>query len=261
MFICAGDIASNPDAITETFRHLRASYDAVSMLPLYFIISDACCLDGLAQVCYVPGNHDLWTSGDAGDSILKLKAIISSLKVIGGIYAGPVRFLNMDKRECLLTVIPLYSWYHASWDTEPDLDDSDFCKFEEVYILILLKKSYIYKSIVHFQKMPFSLRWADFFRCHWPSDLVHRAEFISTSSRDQTLADQFAMINNFFLSSDFIVDDIRRGTVITFSHFVPRIELVPEKRFLIDPNLMKVIGSEPLERQIRQVKPDIHLVK
>ena len=48
-------------------------------------------------------------------------------------------------------------------------------------------------------------------------------------------------------------------TVISFSHFVPRQELMPEKRFLLEPHLTKVIGSDPLEEQIRRLQPHIHL--
>ena len=48
-------------------------------------------------------------------------------------------------------------------------------------------------------------------------------------------------------------------TVISFSHFVPRQELMPEKRFLIEPHLTKVIGSDPLEHQIRRLRPHVHL--
>jgi len=48
-------------------------------------------------------------------------------------------------------------------------------------------------------------------------------------------------------------------TVISFSHFLPRQELCPEKRFLIEPLLAKVVGSDPLEEQIRRLQPHIHL--
>ena len=43
------------------------------------------------------------------------------------------------------------------------------------------------------------------------------------------------------------------------SHFVPRLELVPEKRFLVSPELPKVVGSDPLERQLRDVGVDLHV--
>ena len=48
-------------------------------------------------------------------------------------------------------------------------------------------------------------------------------------------------------------------TVITFSHFLPRQELLPEKRFLVEPFLSSVVGSVFLENQIRRLMPDLHL--
>ena len=47
--------------------------------------------------------------------------------------------------------------------------------------------------------------------------------------------------------------------VVSISHFVPRLELVPEKRFLVSPDLPKVVGSDPLERQIRSVQAQLGL--
>ena len=44
--------------------------------------------------------------------------------------------------------------------------------------------------------------------------------------------------------------NLKRSRLITFSHFVPFQELCPEKRFLIEPLLPKVIGSSPLADQI-----------
>jgi hypothetical protein len=38
--------------------------------------------------------------------------------------------------------------------------------------------------------------------------------------------------------------------VISYSHFLPRQELCPEKRFLIEPMLSKVIGSDYLRRHV-----------
>ena len=48
-------------------------------------------------------------------------------------------------------------------------------------------------------------------------------------------------------------------TVISFSHYLPRQELCPEKRFLLEPLLSRVIGSVPLENQIRRLRPNLHL--
>lgn len=41
--------------------------------------------------------------------------------------------------------------------------------------------------------------------------------------------------------------------IITFSHFLPRQELCPEKRMLFYPNLPKIIGSDFLEVRLRSI--------
>lgn len=35
----------------------------------------------------------------------------------------------------LIDVFPLYSWYHSSWDQEPDLEDANAVKKEKVWRL------------------------------------------------------------------------------------------------------------------------------
>ena len=51
---------------------------------------------------------------------------------------------------------------------------------------------------------------------------------------------------------------VREEPLLTFSHFLPRIELCPEKRYLIYPDLMKALGSLPLGRRVATLKPDVH---
>ncbi|MEW5313334.1 MAG: hypothetical protein WDW38_004911 [Sanguina aurantia] len=41
--------------------------------------------------------------------------------------------------------------------------------------------------------------------------------------------------------------------VLSFSHFLPRLELLPEKRFLMFPNLAKAVGSSPLNSRVQQL--------
>lgn len=49
-------------------------------------------------------------------------------------------------------------------------------------------------------------------------------------------------------------------TIISFSHFLPRVECCPEKRFLLEPNIAKVAGSQILEEQIRRLGSALHVV-
>jgi hypothetical protein len=65
------------------------------------------------------------------------------------------------------------------------------------------------------------------------------ADFVSVDNTAKPVADFFATFNtpvidarHTFMSTDDVI--------ITFSHFVPREELCPEKRFLLEPQLTKV---------------------
>lgn len=55
------------------------------------------------------------------------------------------------------------------------------------------------------------------------------------------------------------LQDSPSDTILSYSHFLPRIELCPEKRFLLEPGLSKVVGSDPLESQVRRLQPDLHM--
>ena len=48
-------------------------------------------------------------------------------------------------------------------------------------------------------------------------------------------------------------------TVISFSHMLPRQDLLPEKRFLFFPNLSKMVGSAPLQQRLERLRPQHHL--
>ena len=47
--------------------------------------------------------------------------------------------------------------------------------------------------------------------------------------------------------------------LITFSHFLPRIELNPEKRYLLPPTLAKAVGSNALRARVDALQPDCHV--
>jgi hypothetical protein len=137
-------------------------------------------------------------------------------------------------------VMPLYGWYHSSWDTDPDITDPQFLAVE--------------------RSIPFSRKWGDYAMCTWPAELISQADFVSNPADNTVLAEVFAKLNEPFLypppdvkDASLDHDDPPEGvfgsplaaaadTVISFSHYLPRLELCPEKRFLTEPMLAKVIG-------------------
>ena len=83
--------------------------------------------------------------------------------------------------------------------------------------------------------------WADYSACKWEKDLDDRA-----------ITDYFVEKNNEFLK-------IKNKNVVSFSHFLPRIDLMPS---FIPPDkriLYPVLGSSKLEEQIKKLNSDIHI--
>jgi len=207
--VLAGDVASSVDILRDVLTELANSFDAVS---------------------YVDGNHEMWlTKKGAGDfdSLGKqeqMKELCFSL----GVHTEAVRFVCEDCSEEDVVVLPLESWYHDSWDTEPELP----------------------RELVP----PFApgARWTDFSLVKWPEWITHQPGFEFGGSKGLTskhMSEFYARKNEAALSA---LQRRPPKRLITFSHYCPRIELLPEKRFLVDPHIAKVSGSVILEAQIRQ---------
>ena len=81
--------------------------------------------------------------------------------------------------------------------------------------------------------------WSDFYFCRWPAEVGRPDEY-------------FAAMNSRSIRA-------YDAPVITFSHFVPRPELVPDVRWLGFKGLPKVAGSERIEEQIRLVGATTHV--
>jgi hypothetical protein len=88
--------------------------------------------------------------------------------------------------------------------------------------------------------------------CNDVNRTANTNEAVASINRDNTCTNVFSDQNNINKEDDI---------TISFSHFIPRIELTPEKRFLMEPNLVRVSGSDFLEAQIRRLKPHIHVVR
>lgn len=83
--------------------------------------------------------------------------------------------------------------------------------------------------------------WMDYHACRWPSGFT-----------EKDIAAHFAAFNNKQVS---LVGD----EVITYSHFLPRIDLMPGFIPSAKKLLYPVLGSAQLERQLRRLNPNIHV--
>ncbi len=83
--------------------------------------------------------------------------------------------------------------------------------------------------------------WTDFRACVWPDHM------------------QSSDITEFFLEKNNDSLQIRNKTLISFSHFLPRIDLMPAYIPEAYHYLYPVLGTVALERQIRVLNPDIHV--
>jgi predicted phosphodiesterase len=83
--------------------------------------------------------------------------------------------------------------------------------------------------------------WMDFHACRWPADFGP------------------SDIARYFMDQNQAISTQGAGKVITFSHFMPRIDLIParvsSRHRLLDP----VLGSARLDRQLRQLGSSMHV--
>jgi predicted phosphodiesterase len=83
--------------------------------------------------------------------------------------------------------------------------------------------------------------WMDYRACRWPSGFT-----------EKDVAAHFAAFNTKEIP-------LLGDKVITFSHFVPRIDLMPGFIPSAKKVLYPVLGSVQLERQLRRLNPNIHV--
>jgi predicted phosphodiesterase len=83
--------------------------------------------------------------------------------------------------------------------------------------------------------------WMDYRACRWPEGYT-----------EKDVAEHFAALND---------EQVRVAgdTVITYSHFLPRIDLMPEFIPTANKLLYPVLGSTRLERQLRSLNSSIHV--
>eukprot|EP00928_Gymnodinium_smaydae_P042732 TRINITY_DN28738_c0_g1_i1.p1 TRINITY_DN28738_c0_g1~~TRINITY_DN28738_c0_g1_i1.p1 ORF type:complete len:407 (+),score=63.38 TRINITY_DN28738_c0_g1_i1:143-1222(+) len=179
---------------------------------------------------FTPGNHDLWLlKGEqkSPDSLAKLQHILELCQRLD-VATGARRIAAGESEQHGIWVCPLLSWHHQSFDTEPDLEGWEIPSAEQVMV--------------------------DYHACRFPSPL---------SMLDESVARAVDALNDGAVlgpAANAMREQRLPGEpLVTFSHFLPRVELSLEKRFLMAPQLPKASGSRFLGDRVRALAPDVHI--
>lgn len=221
--ILAGDISDDLNIVRSTLERLKARFQ---------------------QVFYCPGNHELWvrsrgrakgaTARQGGeekgmqtpaaeDSIQKLQQILALCDAVG-VKTRPGEVLS--GADTAVLVVPLLSWHHPQWDTEPDIQS--WSGVLPVHNLI-----------------------NDYHLTSWPNGL---------KIEDGTVACAVDAFNDTHFDWPSVLTMRQQlQAVVSFSHFVPRLEVNPEKRYLTHPNLAKAVGSTYLQARVAALQPNVHV--
>eukprot|EP00388_Colpodella_angusta_P007907 GDKJ01021978.1.p1 GENE.GDKJ01021978.1~~GDKJ01021978.1.p1 ORF type:complete len:412 (+),score=50.84 GDKJ01021978.1:142-1377(+) len=236
-------------------------------------------------VFFVPGNHDLWITrnkfsqnGENTDSVSKIKTLIELCEQ-EGIFVSPRKLLweriegdGSVSIQGELAICPIWSWPHATWDCEPRLS---------------IDKQPPYHQIM-----------MDFKACKWPTDVdpnpAQPSDLHDAEKRGENLSRYIDSINDLVCDRATRLPDegpsaaAGRGVEVfanmkqveefsrkvresgeknneyyrqsvTFSHFLPCIELIPEKRFLFFHELAKACGSDFLKERVKSISPQMHI--
>mmetsp|Transcript_6521 Transcript_6521/g.15027 ORF Transcript_6521/g.15027 Transcript_6521/m.15027 type:complete len:363 (-) Transcript_6521:111-1199(-) len=176
-------------------------------------------IERFRKVFYCPGNHDLWLHPKDG-----CKDSVEKFRKLEKLCEELGVHTQPTWVDGVL-IAPILSWYHAGFDAEPDISDDSLVPVEQMM--------------------------SDYMLCRWPNGL---------SARDgcDSLARYFDSLND-ERAGEVPPKDADRPPVISFSHFLPRPELLPEKRLLYFPPIAKAVGSRHLGERIRRMAPDLHI--
>ena len=85
-------------------------------------------------------------------------------------------------------------------------------------------------------------KWMDFHTCEWGE----------LNNREDAITEYFTQQNKPHLN-------LKNGKLISFSHFLPRIDVMPDHIPMVHQQLYPVLGSNIIEQQIRQLNSSIHV--
>ena len=66
-------------------------------------------------------------------------------------------------------------------------------------------------------------------------------------------------ISDFLSSRAIPIPNTIKGKIITFSHFIPRVDLIPPEIILKDQYIGRVLGNYDIEKQLRNLGSCIHI--
>ncbi|KAJ8420238.1 hypothetical protein Cgig2_019836 [Carnegiea gigantea] len=187
ILLVAGDVAETYDKFCLTMSLLKKRFK---------------------HVLYVPGNHDLWCrskSEDFLDSLDKLNALLDACGELG-VESTPMKFLDLG-------IIPLFSWYHESFDKEQDITG--------LHVPPLELYSFKFIDLIEDLTM-FCVLYVKTSMC---------ANGLLSSVTEDSLALYFDAMND---KQADVIDEIKRQCINY-------------------PNLPKIIGSDFLEVRIRSI--------
>ena len=253
--IVAGDLCETVPRLESALRDLRARF---------------------GEVFFVPGNHELWCVGGAADgaanaraadSLAKLRAVEGACARAGVRTRAGVVWADDDAPGTHaaargVLVVPLLSWHHQSFDTEPDIvgwrglrraeqlmSDYVCCKFTQPLSMLDDSVAEHLDALNDEPAAPFG----------------SFEEIVALAARARRARDAGAERAGDVGDAPpppTTADSARRAppeAVISFSHFVPRVELNPEKRYLFAPALAKAVGSRFLGQRVQRLRPDVHV--
>jgi predicted phosphodiesterase len=229
VLLCAGDISQFTRVLRDTLKLLTDLYD---------------------HVFFVPGNNELRLASkrhqehddeenksSITDSLHKFKQVLKICKDIG-VHVEPMLIHGVY-------VVPLFSWYAPQFASKYSEEKHDTA---------------------------YTRRWLDFRRCTWPDGM---------ESTNDSVAKYFADFNEKMLEThprllEFgkqgrgkrknSLDDVAEDksdekilTVVSFSHFLPREDLIQWYVLWYRPDIINVLGSPFLEDQIRKIGSSIHV--
>lgn len=172
-------------------------------------------------VFYCPGNHDLWITEK--DSVSGKEDLSDSLQKLDRLLALCDSLGVITKPQSVgggIFIVPMLSWYEPDFDKDPSISHPTL------------------------QRKPYERLMRDFRSCKWPAGL---------SASNASLSRLFDALNG------QLPDTSGHNIVISFSHFLPRPDLLPEKRFLFYPPLAKAVGSLALGDRVRKLRPSAHV--